>query len=449
MTVFHSYDEAINWITKLMQAQGMKPGLERTYAILERLGHPQRRLKFIHVAGTNGKGSTCAFLATMIQGAGYDVGLFTSPYLEKFTNRIKYNGEDIPEHILLQLVNEIKPLADEIEPKYGALSMFEISTVLAIQYYATVSYPDFVIWETGLGGRLDATNVVIPIVSVITNIGWDHMDVLGNTIAAIAREKAGIIKAGVPVISGAIDDEAASVIRATARTKSSTLYTLNDQFRVETKHIQEDLQNFDFIGPFRTLRDVEITLNGEHQQMNVALALMAIEVLRQYYALITDDEGLYTSLKHTTWMGRLEMISRSPRILLDGAHNPEGAQALVNALQKVYSFKKLIFVVGMINNKNHHDYLRHILPIVDTLIITEPAFFKKLDVEHFAGMVKECMLEQPQPVELVKISDWKLAIEEAKHRSGHDDLIVITGSLYLLSDARAWILGHSDSQKGW
>jgi dihydrofolate synthase/folylpolyglutamate synthase len=447
--MFQTYNEALAWITKLMPLHGMKPGLERIEALLDRLGNPQRRLKFIHVSGTNGKGSTCAYIASVLQGAGFEAGLFTSPFLEKYTNRIQVNGIDIPEDTVLQLANRIKPAADEIEAAHGAVSMFEISTALAILYFATESYPDFVVWETGMGGRLDCTNIVVPLVSVITNVGLDHTDILGETIQAIAAEKAGIIKAGVPVVTTAQDPVALEVIRGTAQAKKCTLYELGHQFRYETREVQEGRQSFDFEGPFRQLPGVAITMDGIHQQTNAALALMTLEVLRQYYALVVDDEDLYASMERTAWKGRLEMVSRSPRILLDGAHNPDGARTLAETLKTVYSYRNLVFVLGMLRNKNHMEYLRHILPIVNTFIVTEPDFFKKMPAEELASAAR--LWSEAEEERLVPIvePDWKMALGRARQAAGPDDLIVVSGSLYFLSDARSWIMKLTDSEKGW
>jgi dihydrofolate synthase/folylpolyglutamate synthase len=447
--MFQTYNEALAWITKLMPLHGIKPGLERMGALLESLGNPQRRLKFIHVAGTNGKGSTCAYIASVLQGAGFHAGLFTSPFLEKYTNRIQVNGEDIPEETVLALANQIKPAAEKIEAEHGAVSMFEISTAIAILYFATESYPDFVVWETGMGGRLDCTNVVVPLVSVITNVGLDHTDILGETIPEIAKEKAGIIKAGVPVVTTTLDPEALAVIRETAFAKKSTLYELGKQFRYETREVQEGRQSFDFEGPFRRLPAVVITMDGSHQQANAALAVMTLEVLRQYYALVVDDEDLYASLTRTAWKGRLEMVSRQPRILLDGAHNPDGARTLAETLQTVYSYQKLVFVLGMLRNKNHMEYLRHILPIVNTFIVTEPDFFKKMPAEELAEAATRWSEMEGASLQPIPEPDWKKALERAREAAGPEDLIVVSGSLYFLSDARSWILNMTDSEKGW
>ncbi|NOV04065.1 bifunctional folylpolyglutamate synthase/dihydrofolate synthase [Paenibacillus planticolens] len=447
---FQSAQEAIAWIVGRMEKLGIKPGLQRMQLMMEKLGHPERRLKFIHVAGTNGKGSTCAYLSSVLRACGYDVGTFTSPYLEKYTNRIQVNGEDIPDDDLLRLVNDMKPVIDEIaETELGSPSMFEISTALAIMYFGKVAYPDYVVWETGLGGRLDSTNIVNPVVTVITNVGHDHMDILGDTIEKVASEKAGIIKAGVPVITAAQPHEGWSVIEQAARAKKATLYTLGDQFDYANVTSELDLQTFDFRGPFRPIPGVPISLNGEHQLKNAAVAVMTLEVLRQYYACIVDDEDLYKGLKETRWPGRLEMISNEPRILLDGAHNPEGAATLAAALQTVYSYRKLNLMMGMLSTKNHTGYLRHILPLVDTLIITEPDFHKKGDASMLAELARELLHDMNREVDIVVERDWKRALELLTSRTEQDDLAVVSGTLYLISDVRSWITYQTDSEKGW
>lgn len=446
---FQTYDEAVNWIVGLVNF-GIKPGLIRMEAMMEKLVHPERRLKFIHVAGTNGKGSTCAYLTKVLHTCGYDVGTFTSPYITKFTNRIQYNGNDIPEEELLRLANQIKPIAEEIAAtELGHPTMFEICTALAILYFAKVTYPDYVVWEVGLGGEFDSTNIVMPVISVITNIGHDHMEILGDSIEKVAAAKAGIIKPGVPVVSTVEQPEAIAVIEAMAKSKKSTLYLLNRDFNFVTDSTEENDQKFSFSGPFRPIPNVGISLNGPHQLKNAALAVMTLEVLRQYYALIVEDDDLYTAMKSTAWAGRLEMVCGQPRILIDGAHNPEGAEALATALKETYRYKRLHFMMGMLSTKNHTGYLRHILPIVDTIILTEPDFHKKCDAQQLAVTLSDLLQEMEKKPEVIVIPNWKDALDKLKSMTGPEDLAVVSGTLYLISDVRSWILNGSHSEKGW
>ncbi|MBB6692370.1 bifunctional folylpolyglutamate synthase/dihydrofolate synthase [Cohnella xylanilytica] len=449
---FRTAAEAVAWITGLMPTVGIRPGLERMNLLMERLNHPHRRLKFIHVAGTNGKGSVCAYLTSVLRKCGYDVGTFTSPYITSYANRFQYNGQDIADEDLVRLANRLKPLSEELAAtEWGPLTMFEVTTALAILYYGTVTFPDYVVWETGLGGRLDVTNIVNPIVSVITNIGHDHMDLLGPTLSDIAYEKAGIIKPGVPVVTAVSQPETIDVIRRTAESKRSTLYLLGEKFSLETKSVSENETRFSFEGPFRAIGPLTISLNGAHQATNAAVAVMTLEVLRQYYALILEDDALAEGLKETAWPGRLEMVSREPRILLDGAHNPEGMKALAEALRDVYSYDTLNMMIAMMPNKNHDESLKHILPMVNSLIVTEPDFHKKMNADELAGIAKRLQSELGGPRDIVVEPDWRSALERLRGMAGDGErtLSVVTGTLYLIADARSWLLHQTKSEKGW
>jgi len=449
-SAFQTAADAVDWIVHLIPF-GIKPGMKRMEKLMELLDHPERRLKFIHVAGTNGKGSVCAYLTEVLKQAGYDVGTFTSPYIEKYADRIRFNGNNIADEDLLRVVNKVKPLVEQVAASdLGQPTMFEVSTAVAIEYFAHVSYPDFVVWETGMGGRLDSTNVVTPLVSAITNIGHDHMEILGDTLEKVAFEKAGIIKPGVPVISAVDQPEALQVLEETAKNRNSTLYVNGRQFRYETAASKENEQTFNFYGLFRSISNVTITMNGRHQLQNASVALMTIEVMRQYYALIVDDDVLLQAMRDTAWAGRLEMISAAPRILLDGAHNPEGGAVLAQALRETYTYNRLHFVMGMLSTKNHSEYLRHILPLVDTLILTEPNWHKKEDAAKLAGLARTLCRELDRTdVEVIVEPDWKAALEMVKSITSQDDLAVISGTLYLIGDVRSWILHQSDSEKGW
>ncbi|MFC4306145.1 bifunctional folylpolyglutamate synthase/dihydrofolate synthase [Cohnella boryungensis] len=452
--VFRTADEAMAWITGLTSF-GIRPGLDRIGKLMETFNHPERRLKFIHVAGTNGKGSVCAYLTSVLLECGYDVGTFTSPYLTSYSNRLQYNGQDISDEHLVQLTNRLKPAADVLaQSEWGSPTMFEVTTALALLYYGTVSFPDFVVWETGLGGRLDVTNIVTPVISVITNVGHDHMDVLGPTLADIAREKAGIIKSGVPVVTAVSQPEIVEIMEETARRRRATLYRLGGAFSYQSLSIAENEQNFSFQGPFRVLQSLTITLNGEHQIANAATAIMTLEVLRQYYALLVDDEHLLNGLRNATWPGRLERVSDRPRIVIDGAHNPEGMEALSRALRDIYSYDRLNLMMAMMPNKNHEQSLRHILPLVDTLVITEPDFHKKMNAADLASVAEGLRSELGRPLNIVVEPDWRRALDrllQASPSSGEDGntLNVVTGTLYLIADVRSWLLHGTKSEKGW
>jgi len=449
---FRTAEEAVAWICGLT-AFGIRPGLERIEWLMRKFDYPHRRLRFIHVAGTNGKGSVCAQLTSVLRQCGYDVGTFTSPYLTSYAERMKYNETNIDDETLLKLANRLKPAADELAATpLGAPTMFEITAALAILYYATVTFPDYVVWETGLGGRLDVTNIVVPVVSVITGIGHDHHDVLGPTLEDITREKAGIIKPGVPVVVAERRPELVQIFREIAAEKKASLYVLGEQFNYETLHVAEDEQRFKFSGPFREIPDLVITMNGKHQQQNAAAAVMTLEILRQYYALIMEDEDLAEGLRRARWPGRMEMVSRAPRILLDGAHNPEGMEALAASLKDIYRFDRLNVMLAMMPNKNHEDSLRHILPMSDLLVITEPDYHKKMPAAELAEKARRLQAEFGRPRSIVVEPDWRKALDALQSAEGARDagtLNLVTGTLYLVADVRSWLLHGNQSEKGW
>ncbi|MNM89496.1 Folylpolyglutamate synthase [compost metagenome] len=351
---------------------------------------------------------------------------------------------------MISIADRLFPLVQEMAAsEQGSPTMFEVSTALAILYFAEECYPDVVVWETGLGGRMDVTNIVTPIVSLITNIGHDHMDVLGDSIEQIATEKAGIIKPGIPAVSCVEQPEAISILKETAGDKNSTLYLLGEQFSFERTQVSENGQGVRFRGPFREL-EFNISMLGEHQSKNAAGVMMVLEVLRQYMAFVLDDEHVLAGFRATFWAGRLEKVSDDPRIVLDGAHNPEGAETLAKTIPEVYRYRKLNLMMGMLANKHHSAYLQHILPIVDTLILTEPDFRRKLDAEALYALVEQLRDTYAKPdLEIIVESDWKKALALLQSRTEREDLGVVVGSLYMISDVRATLLHQTDSEKGW
>lgn len=439
---FRSYEEALDWLHSFHKF-GQKPGLERVQWLLEELGNPERRLAFIHVAGTNGKGSTCAYLTHMLMEAGYHVGTFTSPYLIDFRERICHNKEMIaPEHLLL-LVNQLKPLvqrcADTTE--YGSPTEFEVITVLAILYFAEVAHPSVVVWETGLGGRLDSTNVVHPLVSVITNVGLDHTDILGETVEQIAYEKAGIIKPGVPVVIGKLADEALKVVKEQADQKKARLYQAEREFNVEAlqEKVQLGEQHFTYQSVFRRgSQDFTIRMNGEHQLQNAAVALMVTDLLREYYAYHLMDEDIGRGLEATTWPGRLELVQITPAILLDGAHNAEGMQALTASIAKlVPATKKIHVLIAALADKPLSQMATEWAKIpVQQFYLTTFDFPRAASMEHLqdAWLTGETASDR-----ITVVPDWRSFLRNWNNSQQHaDDLLVICGSLYFIAQVRAY-----------
>lgn len=441
---FVEYRQALDWIHGLLRF-GQKPGLERMNWVLEELDHPERRIPFIHVAGTNGKGSTCAFLTQMLSEAGYSVGTFTSPYLVDFRERIRYNGQMIPEADLLALVNEVKPLVErcEKETEYGSLTEFEVVTLIAILYFAKVVRPAVVVWETGLGGRLDSTNVVLPLVSVITNIGMDHTQVLGDKLEDIAREKAGIIKPGVPVVTGERRPELLAVFQDKAAQTRSTVYHLGKHFHAEQleERLGEQQMEYTSIHRRRPSR-YRLTMNGKHQTENAAVALMTIDVLRNFYSYLLEEEEISRGLQQTRWPGRLEVVSPRPLVILDGAHNQEGMEVLAASLERLLPAESRLHVLfSGLGDKPLAQMAEKLLPLrkhIQSLNLATFDFPRAADATTLHEAFCEGGWEEK---ELHPVSDWRaflLAWLKKSQTAKADDWLVVCGSLYFIAQVRAF-----------
>jgi len=427
-----NYQEALEWIHSIGRF-GIKPGLERMNRMMELLDNPHRKLKVIHLAGTNGKGSTAAFLSRVLEEGGYQVGLYTSPYLEAFTNRMSINGRDISGNRLVELVNKIKPLVEEIsgDPSLGQMTEFEVVTSIALKHFADES-PDFVLMEVGLGGRLDATNVVEdPLVVVITNIGLEHTEVLGDTIEKIAAEKAGVIKEGASVVTAASKPEALEVIREKCRERGASLFNIWENISWERVNSSLEGQIFRYNNPGGfNFNELYITLLGEHQVINAITAVAVLEVLRSKGMKI-DPGTIKEGLKETRWAGRLEVMSRNPLLIMDAAHNIDGVTSLRKSLEEQITYHNLILVIGILGDKDLEAMLGEIVPLADRLIITRPESPRAAPPERVALEAKkytsgEIILEESIP-EAVKLS---LSL------AGEGDLVLVSGSLYTISEAR-------------
>lgn len=441
---FVEYTQALDWLHGLL-AFGQRPGLERMQWVLEELGHPERRVPFIHVAGTNGKGSTCAYLTQMLMEAGYSVGTFTSPYLIDFRERIRFNGNMIPEEDLLLLVNEVKALVKrcEQETEFGSPTEFEVITLIAILYYSRVARPAVVVWETGLGGRLDSTNVVIPLVSVITNIGLDHTNVLGDNLVDIAREKAGIIKPGVPVVTGETRPDVLAVFQERANQTRSTLYQFGKDFHGEQISEQLGEQQFRYHSIHRRHESsYRLTMNGSHQTHNASVALMTIDVLRNYFSFLLEEEELFRGLQQTRWPGRLEVVSPRPLVLLDGAHNQEGMEALVSSLDCLLpQGKHLHLLFSGLSDKPLAKMAETLVPLrsrIETIHVTTFDFPRAAKAAELHDAFQSGGWEENL---LNTVPDWRaflLAWTKEKQAAKSDDCLVICGSLYFIAQVRAF-----------
>ncbi|WNC16697.1 folylpolyglutamate synthase/dihydrofolate synthase family protein [Brevibacillus brevis] len=441
---FVEYKQALDWLHGLLRF-GQRPGLERMQWVLSELGNPERSVPFIHVAGTNGKGSTCAFLTQMLMEAGYSVGTFTSPYLIDFRERIRYNGSMIAEEDLLRLANEVRELVArcEAETEFGSPTEFEVITLIAILYFSRVARPAVVVWETGLGGRLDSTNVVIPLVSVITNIGLDHMNVLGDSLTDIAREKAGIIKPGVPVVTGERRPEVLAVFQEKASQTRSTLYCAGQHFSGEQTNEQLGEQQFTYRSMLRRREEsYRLTMNGIHQTDNAAVALMTIDVLRNYFSFLLEEEEIYRGLQQTRWPGRLEVVSPRPLVILDGAHNQEGMEALAGSLDHLLpEGARLHLLFSGLADKplsKMAETLGTLQSRISTLNLATFDFPRAADAEalHDAFCAGGWDREK-----LVNVPDWRaflLSWMREKQSAKADDWLVVCGSLYFIAQVRAF-----------
>lgn len=443
-----AYRRALEWIHSIGRF-GMKQGLQRIEALLSLLGDPHRRLKCIHIGGTNGKGSVAAMLAAVLQESGYRTALYTSPYISSFTNRMSIDGHDIDNVALVELVERLRPLVDKIssDERLGPVTEFEAVTALAFTYFAQ-EQPDLVVLEVGLGGRFDATNVVTPLLSVITNIDLDHTQVLGETVAAVASEKAGIIKEAVPVLTGATEQEARRVIAQTCRERGSPLfYALlsgeNAPSGVKSasgcrREILPDGQSLDYSGFNRSYRDLFVPLRGLHQVGNAALALAVLELLAEQGYRFPEGE-LRRGLAKTTWPARLELLRREPLLILDGAHNPAAMKGLAASLPEYFRYRHLHLVVGVMADKDPA-MLDHILPLADTVILTRPDLPRAATPEALAAGVRGRFSGKVLTEEKVE-----RALHRALALADPGDAVLVTGSFYTVSEARSAILFSSRS----
>lgn len=358
MTLFTNYHEAIEWIHSRL-AFGVKPGLERMKWLMNRLGNPEQSIKAVHVAGTNGKGSTIAFTRSVLQGAGYSVGTFTSPFILTFNERISVNGAPIEDEEWLILVNEIKPLVDELDQtELGAATEFEIITACAFAYFAHVHQVDFVLLETGLGGRLDSTNIAMPILTAITSIGHDHMAILGDTLEQIAAEKAGIIKEGIPMITAVHQPEALSVIQNTAKEKNAECISLHDTCSFDEQQPTETGERFTLRTSKRQYPQLETGLIGTHQRQNASLAVLLIEWLEQEGYISVTEEQIYEGIRQAVWAGRFEKVKDHPPVYLDGAHNEEGIDRLIETVQAHFSTKQVHICFSALKDKPYKQMIQ-------------------------------------------------------------------------------------------
>lgn len=418
--------------------QNSRLGLDRIRELLDRLGRPQDNLKFVHVAGTNGKGSTCAYLSSILQEAGYRTGLFTSPFIETFEERIRVNGCNISLDELAEITIVVR---DQSEDMIDHPTEFELMTAVALVYFARCAC-DIVVLEVGLGGRLDSTNVIdAPEVAVIARIGLDHTALLGSTLAAIAGEKVGIVKSGVPVVSWPQEPEAMTVVEQAAYRQGSVLRVPDfSQLHVGAVdgHRGGPVRLFDY----RSLCNLETFLLGSYQPANAALAIETAWVLRKGGWDI-PDAAVRAGVVQARWPGRFEVVDAGQEratVVVDGGHNPQGAQALVDSLADVFPDKKPVFIVGVLEDKNYSEMLEIILPYGSGFVAIAPDNPRALSADKLARAIRwtgQDMLGCAACTNSSVACDMPDALAQARNLAGVHGLICAFGSLYSIAALKA------------
>ena len=419
-----TYAETIQFLYDLRWF-GTKLGLENTRKLAQLAGNPQEKLRFIHVAGTNGKGSTCAMLESIYRAAGLRVGLFTSPHLVSFRERIQVNRQLISESEVVRLVEEMRPLFKQF-PADEHPTFFEALAVMALRYFAEQKC-ELVIWETGLGGRLDATNIVTPLASVLTNVQLDHQQWLGNTIAKIAAEKAGIIKPGVPVVTAADEPAALNVIAGISREKNAPLLKVGRASSLSLNSFRRLSNPGGQTESSETVKMPVPPLLGEHQRINAALAVATVETLQN--KIPVNAAVIRAGLETVQWPGRLQLITKSSgqKILLDGAHNVAGAQTLVAALQQYFPNTKPALVLGILQDKDWQRMCEVLSPLAARILLV-PVQSERTAVPH--DLAEICHRTNPA----VRLTEHA-SLGDALRDSANDSFVAVTGSLYLVGEA--------------
>ena len=416
-----TYEEALKYIHSVNWV-GSKLGLERTRELLGKLGRPHEQLKFIHIAGTNGKGSTAAMLASILERAGYRTGLYTSPFINRFNERMQVNGEQIPDAVLAELTERIQPYADAME---DAPTEFELITALAMEYFLQEKC-DIVVLEAGMGGELDSTNVIgATEAAVIAAMGLDHVKELGPAMADIARAKAGIIKAGGAVVSYGGNPEADEVFARTCRERGAVLRS-PDFLQIVPGPFGLDGQRFSY-GPWT---DLQIPLAGRYQLNNAAVVLETVAVLRERGWAISDA-AVRQGLAATRWPARFEVLRRDPVFIVDGGHNPHGIRATAESLQRLFPGKKITFVTGVMADKDVESILGLIVPLADQFFTVRPENPRAMKAEELAGRIS-ALGAKATPCE--SVAD---GVARAIAAEGPEGVACALGSLYMSGEVRA------------
>jgi dihydrofolate synthase/folylpolyglutamate synthase len=430
------YTETVNYLYNL-QRHGIKLGLENPRRLMSILGEPQKSFRSLHIAGTNGKGSTATIIASILKESGFRVGLFTSPHLVSFTERIRVDNEQITESEVVNLTEEIKSQIPNSKSQILNPTFFEFVTAMAFLYFKRKKV-EWAVVETGMGGRLDATNVLIPEMSIITNIGFDHKEFLGETISEIAFEKAGIIKPAVPVITATRHPDALSVLEKISKDCGSELHIYGRDFKSTLISMDEKHIVFDYSSTNPSMAQTfSLPLSGKHQLYNVSLAIRACEILTKR-GFNLSEETINKGLLNLNLGGRLEWVSQTPPIIIDSAHNPEAAQALSDAVKEIFlKSKKIILIIGIMKDKDIEGILKPLMQVSDMVILTKPKGERAASLER----LKECIKkgEGVRGRVILTTTTVAEAIELAKTLWNRDYIILVTGSFYTTGEAKEYL----------
>jgi dihydrofolate synthase/folylpolyglutamate synthase len=431
-----SYSETVNYLYNL-QKYGIKFGLDNIQRLMSSLDNPHKTFRSVHIAGTNGKGSTSAMIASLLKKTGFRVGLFTSPHLVSFTERIRVNGEEITEHDVISLAAHIKEVVENIED--FSPTFFEVVTAMAMVYFRKKEI-DIAVMEVGMGGRLDATNIILPEVTVITSISFDHREFLGDSLKDIAREKAGIIKEGIPVVTSRQEPIADDLIRTTAEMMAAPLYIYGRDFEGSLSSLDIKGITISYFDNATALEDIFIPLAGEHQLINACVAIKAALLLSEKLHKNLFLSSARQALGDFIWPGRLEFIGNTPPVLIDGAHNPAAAKALSEAIKTIFKdrFQKIVMILGIMADKDIKGIMEPLLPFASEIILTAPAYSRSASPEQLGHIAQSSGFSNIHIAPTVKDA-IELAQQLAHHE--HGTLILITGSFYTIGEAKE-VLGQ-------
>lgn len=429
-----TYEESLEYLNGLLKF-GIKFGLERIAALCEAFGNPQKRLRVVHVGGTNGKGSTATFVSSILREAGYIVGLYLSPYVHDVRERVQIDGNMISKESFAALVSEIKPVADRIgQTDLGPVTEFEVKTLIAYLYFARRQV-DFAVLEVGMGGRFDATNLVDPMVAIITNVSLDHTERLGDTTEKIAFEKAGIVKQGTVVVTAAEDEDAWRVILSRCREEGAEVWRVIRSHARRSGSPSADVQfrysskgnSFSFHGGDVHMIGLTPGLHGAFQHVNAATAVAAILALEKYEVRISPP-AIFAGVSNAYIPGRLEVLRERPRVVIDGAHNPAAARNLARAIRENFNYERLILVVGMLSTHPSEEFLAYLAPMASAVIATQSTWSKAAPPDEVAESARKFCGN----VEIVeRVPD---AVRRALAIAGENDLVVVTGSFYTIGE---------------